>query len=166
MKRCGEGAKLRTMRSIVGILALVLSLGSVASAQQTSALPYTFAVATSGQGGEICRGQYVYIITANGQPGNELLYTLDSLGTQPDPNIRMARFLVDGGSIVQWVTNRAEGGGVGLLFVALKDPERAAVATIHVTVNGNTYTNTIDVPASSSSRSCSNPAFYGAPLLK
>lgn len=149
------------MRFVLGTLMLAFGLGTVASAQP-AATPYTFA-ATSPASAEICRGVYVFIVTADGQQGNQALYTLRA--EPANQNVRAAWLLLDGPTLAHVVTDRFEGDGVALLFVALRDPEQSGVENVAVTVGGRTYANPIAIPAARSTAACRNPLFYGAPRV-
>lgn len=150
------------MRFTLGVLALVLSMNAAALAQATSTAPFTLS-ATPPQTSEICRGIYVFILKANGPPGNGLLYTLDA--GSPGSNTRAVWFFADGGNVTHHVTDRVGDGGVGALFVALRDPAQPAVVSLRVTVNGQTYASPFNVPAAQSQTACRNPAFNGAPRI-
>jgi hypothetical protein len=91
------------MRFFLVIFALAFSLNAAALAQSTSTAPFTL-LSTPPQSSEVCRGVYVFIIKANGAPGNEVLYTIDT--GSPSPNIRAAALLTDGNNLT--VFNREE----------------------------------------------------------
>lgn len=146
------------------VVAVLVGIAIPALAQTSGS--GTLTVAPSGQAAEICRGQFLFILTPPvTAPGSAapVPYTF-SVNASKDQNINLARFLVASGNIVDEFTMVGNGGGA-MLFVALEDPQTAATIDVHVEANGTSSVTPIAVPAARSTTTCPNPAFYGAPSV-
>jgi hypothetical protein len=151
------------MRLALAAAAVLTILSTAPVAAQHSPAAYSLQASPS-RSSEVCRGTYVFILTAYGGAGDTSVYTL---ATGPrNENVRATWFLADGPTLMHHVSNRVENGAVvGLLFVALDDPSRPAAADLELTGSGQTHAISLRIPASQNPNACERPAFYGAPSV-
>ena len=176
MRKPGFGiARPPWMRVIVAVAAASLGVVLLAAAHKpaqpametatpfpyatpSEAFPYIFTARPDGrygQVGDLCQRVIVYDIATTGAPGNNDVYQFSVPGFAPQHNVDDA-ILIDertGKNGPRIANHRGDGGAVTMM-VEMQTPYTPAVASIQITVRGQTFEHMFQVPAPRNGSDC------------